>query len=62
MAGVRRLPSGSIQGWYRDAVGKRRYFTLGKDASKSEVRKAARALEADSNKVRLGYQPARKAH
>lgn len=60
MPGVRRLPSGKLQGWYRDAAGRRRYWTAeDPKASKAQVRAIVARLEDDHHQVRLGYRPAR---
>jgi integrase len=62
MPGVRRLPSGKLQGWYRDSSGCRRYVTHNDPrATRAAVRAMAARLEDEHQQVRLGYRPARTA-
>lgn len=56
MSGVRETPrAGLYQGWYRDAVGRRRWFTGTR--SKAETLRIAQRLEDEHRQVRLGYRP-----
>src|SRR5262245_16627716 len=57
MAGVRKLPSGTWRGWYKDYEGHRAFFTLSPTATKQEVRAAAQALEVRDAQIRLGVHP-----
>jgi integrase len=57
MAGVRKLPSGTWQGWYKDYEGRRAFFTLTPTATKREVQAAAQALEVRDAEIRLGVRP-----
>src|SRR5262245_48532049 len=58
MAGVRKKPiqGGKYQGWFIDAIGKRRVFT-GTRAKNENLRMAQR-FEDDQRQVRLGYRTA----
>ena len=57
MAGVRKLPSGTWQGWYQDCDGKRVFFTLTPTATKREVLTTAQGLEVKHSQIRLGVLP-----
>lgn len=60
MPGVRRLPSGKLQGWYFDALGRRRYWTSEDlKATKRQVMAVVARLEDDHQQIRMGYRPAR---
>lgn len=60
MPGVRRLPSGKLQGWYRDTAGRRCYWTAeDRGVTKAQVRAIVARLEDEHRQVRLGYRPAR---
>jgi hypothetical protein len=58
MAGVRKKPiqGGKYQGWFIDAIGKRRFFT-GTHA-KAETLRIAQRLEDEHRQIRLRYRPA----
>jgi hypothetical protein len=58
MAGVRKKPiqGGKYQGWFIDAIGKRRFFTGTR--AKAETLRIAQRLEDEHRQVRLGYRPA----
>ena len=57
MAGVRKLRSGTWQGWYQHYEGRRAYFTLTHTAARREVLTAAQALAVEHAKIRLGVLP-----
>jgi integrase len=60
MPGVRRLPSGKLQGWYFDTAGRRRYWTSeDPTATKAGVRAIVARMEDEHRQVRLGYRLAR---
>src|SRR5262245_35114228 len=56
MAGVRKKPiqGGKYQGWFIDAMGKRRFFTGTR--AKTETLRIAQRLEDEHRQVRLGYR------
>jgi integrase len=58
MAGVRKkaIQGGKYQGWFIDAIGKRRFFTGTR--AKAEMLRMAQRLEDEHRQVRLGYRPA----
>src|SRR5262245_10202764 len=57
MAGVRKLASGTWQGWYVDHEGKRQFFTLSKTAGKRETLQTAQDLDTHHRKIALGILP-----
>ena len=57
MAGVRKLASGTWQGWYVDYAGKRQFFTLSKTAGKRETLQTAQDLDTHHRKIALGVLP-----
>ena len=57
MAGVRRLPSGTWQGIYKDFDGKRRWKTLTSTATRRDVLTTFQALELRDAKISLGVLP-----
>jgi integrase len=57
MAGVRRLPSGTWQGWYKDSERRRTFFTITPTSTKREVFAAAQKLEVRDAEIRLGVRP-----
>ena len=57
MAGVRKLASGTWQGWYVDHEGKRQFFTLSKTAGKRETLQTAQDLDTHHRKIALGVLP-----
>ena len=57
MAGVRKLASGTWQGWYVDYKGKRQFFTLSKTAGKRETLQTAQDLDTHHRKIALGVLP-----
>jgi integrase len=57
MAGVRKLPSGTWQGWHKHYEGHRAFITIGRTATKQEVRAPAQALEVQHAQIRLGVRP-----
>jgi integrase len=57
MAGVRKLRSGTWQGWFKDYEGHRAFFTLSHTATRREVRDAAHALEVEHAQIREGVRP-----
>ena len=57
MAGVRKLASGTWQGWYMNHAGKRQFFTLSKTAGKRETLQAAQDLDTHHRKIALGVLP-----
>src|SRR5262245_34212125 len=62
VAGVRKLPSGTWRGWYKDYEGHRTFFTLSPTATKQEVRTAAQALEVRDAQIRLEVRPRHDQH
>src|SRR3989442_15290070 len=56
MASVRKLPSGTWQGWYKHYEAYRVFFTLSPTATKQEVRAAAQALEVQHAQIRQGVR------
>ena len=54
MAGVRKLASGTWQGWYINHEGKRQFFTLSKTAGKRETLQTAQDLDTHHRKIALG--------
>src|SRR5262245_1854597 len=57
MAGVRKLASGTWQGWYMDYEGKRQFVTLSKTAGKRETLQTAQDLDTHHRKIALGVLP-----
>jgi integrase len=57
MAGVRKLRSGTWQGWFKDCEGRRKFFTLVHTATRREVLTAARTAEVEHAQIRLGVKP-----
>src|SRR6185503_4438106 len=57
MAGVRKLASGTWQGWYMNHAGKRQFFTLSKTAGKRETLQTAQDLDTHHRKIALGTLP-----
>ena len=57
MAGVRKLQSGTMQGWFKHYEGHRAFFTLGRRATRREVLNAAQTLEVEHTQIRLGIKP-----
>ena len=57
MAGVRKLQSGTMQGWFKHYEGHRAFFTLGRRATRREVLNAAQTLEVEHAQIRLGIKP-----
>jgi integrase len=57
MAGVRKLPSGTWQGWYQHYEDRRVFFTLTRTATKREVLTAAQDLDVQHAKIRQGILP-----
>lgn len=59
MAGVRKLPSGKYQGWFRNYQGQRQWFTLpgAEGRRRADVLKLAMSLEVDHHKMALGVLP-----
>jgi integrase len=57
MAGVRKLASGTWQGWYVDHAGKRQFFTLSKTAGKRETLQTAQDLDTHHRKIAFGVLP-----
>ena len=57
MAGVRKLASGTWQGWYVNYAGKRQFFTLSKTAGKRETLQTAQDLDTHHRKIALGVLP-----
>ncbi|MCY3018497.1 MAG: hypothetical protein NTW87_05640, partial [Planctomycetota bacterium] len=56
MAGIRKrpLPDGKFQGWYKDAAGRRIFFT-GTDSPR-ETKDMAEDLERHGDKIRIGTE------
>src|SRR5262245_50842639 len=57
MAGVRKLRSGTMQGWFKQYEGHRAFFTLGRRATRREVLNAAHTLEVEHAQIRQGVRP-----
>src|SRR5262245_49702348 len=57
VAGVRKLRSGTWQGWFTDADGKRQFHTLGRTASRRAVLQTVQELEITHKQIRLGVLP-----
>ena len=57
MAGVRKLASGTWQGWYVDHEGKRQFFTLSNTAGKRETLQTEQELDTHHRKIALGVLP-----
>jgi len=57
MAGVRKLRSGTMQGWFKHYEGHRAFFTLGHRATRREVLNAAHTLEVEHAQIRQGVRP-----
>ena len=54
MAGVRKLTSGTMQGWFKHYEGHRAFFTLGRRATRREVLNAVHTLEVEHAQIRQG--------
>src|SRR5690242_13221798 len=57
MAGVRKLPSGTWQGWCKHYEGNREFFTISHTATKRDVLAAAQHLEVQHAQIRQGVRP-----